>query len=313
MLISHRWKNLKERWLDVEYHVESFIKSIEGKTFLGETFPVFWPNLGPNVYAAFYGANLEFGEVTSWAECVINDYSEIDKLKLDMNCEYFKCLEMLTEYALERCSGKFMVGYTDLHPGFDCAAAWRGTEELCYDFYDSPVDLKKIIEVSTRDFQRVYDHFDSLLKGRNQLSVTWMNIPSFGKMHIPSCDFSAMISNSQFVEFYLPILKQEVKPMTHNIFHLDGKGVANHIDYILDVPEINAIQWVQGLGLDQPIMQWVPLIKKIQSAGKSVVIDLDKAELEEFISVMKPEGLFLCIDSKEESEQKEILKRIQKW
>ena len=33
-----------------------FLKSIEGRRFHGETFPVFFPNLGPDVYAAFYGA-----------------------------------------------------------------------------------------------------------------------------------------------------------------------------------------------------------------------------------------------------------------
>jgi len=308
-----RWKNLKERWMDVEYQVESFIKSIEGKRFLGETFPVFWPNLGPNIFAAFYGSQLEFGEITSWAEKIINDYSQLDKLKLDMNCEYFMKLKSLTQYALDRCEGKFMVGYTDLHPGLDCAAAWRDTQTLCFDIYDYPDELKKLIDLSIESFQKVYNYFDSMLKKKNQLSVTWMNIPSFGKMHIPSCDFSAMISREQFDELCMPVLQKEVKAMTHNIFHLDGKGVAKHLDRILEVPEIKAIQWVQGQGLDMPIMQWVPLIKKIQAARKSVVICIDKSELEEFISVMKPEGLFLCIDSKNEEEENKILKRVSKW
>lgn len=68
---------------------------------------------------------------------------------------------------------------------------------------------------------------------------------------------------------------------------MDGKDVAKHIDSIFEVPQINAIQLVQGLGLDKPIMQWVPLIKKIQAAGKSVIVDLDKTELESFIEVVK--------------------------
>lgn len=309
----NRWESLKDRWFDTEYQVEKYVKAIENRTFLGETFPVFWPNLGPNVFAAFYGSRLEFGEVTSWAEPCLDGYENLNKLKFDFNNEYFKKLDEMTKYALQRCEGKFMVGYTDLHPGMDCVAAWRDTQNLCFDFYDSPEELKEALKLSTLDFQKVFDYFDSLLKEKNQLSVTWMNIPSFGKMHIPSCDFSAMISREQFNEFNLPVLLEEVKPMTHNIFHLDGKDVAKHLDSILDIPEINAIQWVQGPGDDRPIMQWVPLIRKIQAAGKSVVVDLDKSELEEFISVMKPEGLFLCIDSKDSEEEKEILKRIEKW
>ena len=122
----------------------------------------------------------------------------------------------------------------------------------------------------------MYDHFDDMLKSKKQLSVSWMVIPSFGKMHIPSCDFSAMISNQQFIDFCLPILEEEVKPMTHNIFHLDGKGVARHLDIILSIPEIQAIQWVQGVGDDKHILQWIPLIKKIREVGKSVVADLER-------------------------------------
>ena len=43
----NRWANLKERWFDAEYQVACFQKSIKGQRFYGETFPIFWPNLGP--------------------------------------------------------------------------------------------------------------------------------------------------------------------------------------------------------------------------------------------------------------------------
>ena len=100
--------------------------------------------------------------------------------------------------------------------------------------------------------------------------------------------------------------------MTHNIFHLDGKWVANHVDHILAIPEINAIQWVQGVGEDLPIMQWIPFIKKIKSAGKSVVVDVQLNELEGFIRIMDPKGLMLCIAADPEI-QSEIIKRVEKW
>jgi hypothetical protein len=310
---NRKWKSIKEKWFDAEFQVESFIDSIKGKTFIGESFPVFWPNLGPNVFAAFYGSELFYDEVTSWAGHCVHDWEDLKKLKLDMENEYFKKIEELTQYALERCDKSFMVGYTDLHPGLDCVAAWRDTQNLLFDFYDNPENIKGAIEKAVADFQKVYDHFDTILKRKKQLSVTWMGIPSFGKMHIPSCDFSAMISNDVFNQYCLPVLQKEVKPMTHNIFHLDGKDVARHIDTILEVPEIQAVQWVQGVGEEKPIMRWIPLIKKIRAAGKSVVIDLDKSELEEFISALRPEGLLLCIDSGDMDEQKEIIKRIEKW
>lgn len=311
--LNRKWKTVKERWYDVEYQVEAFLEGLRGKRLRGETFPVFWPNIGPNAFAAFYGSKLEFAEVTSWAEPCIENWEDLNRLKLDMGNEYFQKVEDLTRHALERCEGKFMVGYTDLHPGVDCAAAWRDTQRLLMDLYDEPDEVRKAIAAASRDFQKVYDHFDTMLKSKNQLSATWMGIPSFGKMHIPSCDFAAMISRQQFTEFCLPVLQDEVKPMTHNIFHLDGKDVARHLEDILAISEIQAIQWVQGVGDDKPILQWLPLIKQIRAAGKSVVVDLEIGELEGFMSAMEPEGILLCIDSGEEEEQKEILKRIEKW
>jgi len=83
--------------------------------------------------------------------------------------------------------------------------------------------------------------------------------------------------------------------MRHNIFHLDGKGMLRHLDRILAVPEIQAIQRVHGAGDDAPIMQWLPVIKRIQAAGKGVLVDLQLHELESFIAGTNPQGLYLCI------------------
>ena len=203
-----------------------------------------------------------------------------------------------------------MVGYTDLHPGVDCVSAWRESEKLCLDLYENPDEVKLAIHKAYEDFLAVYDHFDAMLKRKNQLSVTWLGVPSFGKMHVPSNDFSAMISENHFIDFCLPGIYKEVEHMTHNVWHIDGKDCARHLDILLEVPQIQAFQWVQGAGA-KPIMQWVPLIKKIQAAGKSVMVNLDVSELEGFMSEVGPKGIMLCMAGNGEEEQ--IIKRVEKW
>jgi hypothetical protein len=304
--------NLRDRWFDAEFQIETFIQSIRGKTFLGETFPVFWPNLGPEVYAAFYGARLEYGDVTSWSVPLVRAWDDMVRLKLDMHNAYFTKLEEMTRLALERCPGQFMVGYTDLHPGVDCAAAWRDPQQFCLDLIEAPDRAAALIDIAIRDFETIYDHFDALLKAHHQLSVSWMGIPSFGRMHIPSCDFSTMISPQMFERFCLPVLQREVKTMTHNIFHIDGRGVARHRDTIFGVPEVHAIQWVQGVGDDLPIMQWVPFIKEIQ-AHKPVIVDLNKHELDDFMAAVRPEGIFLWVAADDDDEERALLKRVEQW
>lgn len=303
----------KHIWFDTERVVNAYIDSIQNRQFPAETFPVFWPNLGPDIYAALYGAELVFGEVTSWVRPCVKKLGDIESLRLDFDNEYARKIEELTACALEYCQGQYWVGYTDLHPGIDCVVGWRGVERLCMDLMDQPEQVHRMIEIASRDFVDIFDRYDSVLKTHDQPSVNWMEIPSFDTFHVPSCDFATMMSPQQFEEFALPVIGAEVKHATHNIFHLDGKGVAKNIDCLLEIPGINAIQWVQGAGQDEPIMQWLDLIRKIQDSGKGLVLDIKKHELEDLIDAISPKGLFLCIAESDPVQQQAIIKRIEKW
>jgi hypothetical protein len=303
----------KAWWFDAETQVELFVKPLEGRRFHGETFPVYFPNLGPNVYAAFYGAELVFGEITSWAIPLVRVWEDVEKLVFDWDNIYFRKLEELTQCALERCKHKALVGYTDMHPGLDCVAAWRDPQQLCLDMIEAPEQVERLAELAITDFEMIYDHFDRMIKAAGQPSVSWMGIPSFGRMHIPSCDFSTLISPRFFQRFGLPTLKREVETMTHNVFHVDGRGVAKHLDTILSEPKVHAIQWVQGVGNDYPIMQWVPFIKSLQVKNIPVIVDLSKEDLNDFINAMEPKGLFLWVATESEQEEIQILKRVEKW
>ena len=120
-LKNRTWPDLRARWFDAEFQVDYFLESIRGRTFHGETFPVFSPNLGTNVYAAFHGAELDYGEVTSWIRHCVHEPADVKRLQFSRDNVYFQKIEELTRVALQKCAGKFMVGYTDLHGSLDCA------------------------------------------------------------------------------------------------------------------------------------------------------------------------------------------------
>ncbi len=310
---ASRWPTLKDRWFDSEYRIDSFLSGLKGKKFLGETFPVFWPNLGPNVFAGILGCEIEFGDVTTWAHPMITDSSSLIKIAFDKKNEYYLKLIELTRLALDRRGSQFLVGYTDMHPGLDCADAMFGTSELCMGIYDDPDLIKTLAQITYEPFIEMMDTFDKMLKEHNQLSVTWLNIPSYETMHIPSCDLGSMISNESFNEFALPSIIKEIAQFRHNLFHVDGPAVARHIDSLLELDEIQGFQWVQGVGTDRPIMQWIDFIKKIQSRKKGVVVDLQTDELDSFMSAIKPEGIYLCINETNSLIQKEIIKKLEMW
>lgn len=312
-LDKSRWETLEARWFDTEYQLDVFERSILGREFHAETFPVFMPNLGPSVYSAFYAGRLEFDELTSWYQPVLANVDEVGVLQGDpFENVYFKKIEEMTRAALARSGSRYWVGYTDLHPCLDCVAAWVGVEMLFMAMAEEPEKLSVLLDLSVRDFRRIFECFDTILSGARQPSVTWMNIPCRRKFHIPSCDAASMISRAYFDSFSLPLLRREMIGIERAVFHVDGKGVSQHLDTILAQPDIQAIQWVQGVGTDAPILQWIPLLKRVLASGKSVLVDVPLGELEEFMARMPREGVFLCLGV-ENGQESAVLKRIEKW
>lgn len=310
---SGRWKSLRERWFDTEYRVEHFLEAVKKKSFLGETFPVFWPNLGPNVFAAMLGGELEFGEVTSWIAPFVSGPEDLDRISLNRENVYYQKLIELTEHALDRCDNQFMVGYTDMHPGLDCADALYGTTNLCLGVYDEPEFIKELVDRVYGPFVELMDEFHLRLRRKRQLSVSWLNVPSYETMHIPSCDLGTMISQEAFNELSLPSVQREVKRFRHNVFHVDGPGVARHIDALLEIPEIQGFQWVQGVGNDRPIAKSLDFVRKIQESGKGVIVDIQPGELDFLMDELTPEGIYLFINEDDEQTQRDILKRLESW
>lgn len=314
-LDTSRWPSLRDRWFDSEYQIDSFLESISDTTFRAETFPVYWPNLGPDIYCAFFGSELEYGDITSWSIPLVKDVedtAQIEAVQFDQNNPCLKKTEELTRLSLQKCEGKALTGVTCWCPGIDSVAGWLGPENLCMALLTNPDEVKLLAQRTIPPFQPLAEHFYSMLFEKGLPSVGWMEIPHAGTCHIAQTDFANMISPDQFREFCQPYLRQEIEHMDRIIFHMDGKGVANHVDELITEPKIDAIQWVQGVGDDEPIMQWMPLIKKIQAGGKSLVIDLKQDELEPFISEISPKGIFLCIPA-EDNVQEDILQRLLRW
>ncbi|MCF7674070.1 MAG: hypothetical protein K9N23_01785 [Akkermansiaceae bacterium] len=311
-VLAGPWQSAEDRWLDVDFQLKTFTDSLQGAKFLGETFPVFWPNLSALVYNLFLGQEADFDDVTAWVHPCVNELDRLPPLRVQRDNRFYRVVEQLTARALALAEGEFLVGYTDMYAGIDCTASLRGAEQMCLDLLMDPAGLQRLIDAAFSEYAEVYSHFDAVLKSHGQLSVTWMNIPSFETFNVLACDFAVNISPAHFDEFCLPVIRREAECYVHNVFHVDGKGVAKNLDSILTLPNLAAIQWVQGYGPDQPILQWVPLIRKIQQAGKSVVVDLQPAELDEFMKQVDPAGI-LCWINAEPADQAEILNKVKRW
>lgn len=303
-----------ERWMDAQYQAELSMAQVNNTQYLGDALPVAYPNLGPEVFSGFYGCNLNFGDYgTSWSNPCLEDWSKADALRLDWDSIYMKKLVEMTDALLEVGRDKFLVGMTDWHPGGDALAAFRDPAQLAMDLKLYPQEVKKLLRRVEADYFAVYDFFNDRLRTKGQPSTTWTPLVSEGRYYIPSNDFSIMISKKMYDEFFLPGLINEIRFYDRSLYHLDGPGALRHLDSILSIRELDALQWVPGAGSEQ-FTRWIHVYQKVQAAGKGVQVNCGVDEVADVMKYLCPKGLFMQIWGVPHADTaNNILREMERW
>ena len=140
----------------------------------------------------------------------------------------------------------------------------------------------------------MYDSFNDKLRTNGQPITSWTPLVSEGRYYIPSNDFSIMISKNMYDEVFLPGLINEIRFYDRSLYHLDGPGALRHLDSILSIRELNALQWVPGAGSEQ-FTRWIHVYQKVQAAGKGVQVNCGVDEVADVMKYLCPKGLFMQI------------------
>jgi len=313
--------SLKECWTDVEFVIDSSRAYFESTFFGAEAYPVLWPNLGPDIFGAFYGADIEFGRDTTWAHPVLKDWDTAPDFIFDPENPWWLKIKSMTEAIVKDCRGDYFVGITDLHPGCDGLVSLRGPEELGMDLYDHPEAVKKASAQFFAGFRTVLDELHRIASTIQKGSTNWLGVWHPGKWYVTSCDFIGLISLDMYREFVEDEIRAELGILDASIFHLDGPGALRHLDALLELPDLNGVQWCYGAG--QPTARhWLPVLKQIQAAGKTVHVSAAPGDIDVLLDELKPEGLLLDISpcpndmtvrSFTETEAKDIIKKVKGW
>ncbi|MHC4871190.1 MAG: hypothetical protein ACYTFY_05045 [Planctomycetota bacterium] len=307
-------RECKEDWLDADRVIERSLAAYENTICLADTIPSVTPNLGPDFVAAVMGCELEFGNNTSWSKPFVSDWNtDRGKVGFSEDNYYWNIMNELTDALLEAGRNKFYTGITDLHSSADTIAGFRDPLYLNMDMIDCPATIKQISGMVTDTYLSIYEHFYNKLRENKQLITSWLPLMSTDKSYIPSNDFSCMISPEMFRDVFLPELEREVKYLEKSIYHLDGPDALVHLDDILEIKELNAVQWVYGAGNGTPT-DWIDVYKKIQASNKGIQLNVSKTDLAALITELKPEGVFLSImDVKDKEEAEAIIAKLKRW
>lgn len=312
-LKAKTYRNPRERWMDTEYVVESAVAHALDTDFLGDDLPRAWPNLGPEVFSAFFGMEMVYTAETSWGVPNLHDWTRADELRLNQESLYWKKLVEMTDALLEAGKGLFYVGLTDFHPGGDALAAFRDPMTLNLDMLEHPREVKSLLRHVTAEFFRAYDSFYEKLRRAGQAITSWPGIVSTKKWYVPSNDFSCMVSKEMFDDFFLPGIVEECRSLEASIYHLDGPRALRHLDSLLQIEELNAIQWVFGAGNGRT-KDWIHIYRRCQEAGKGIQVFPDASELDVLIENLRPEGVWMHVNGVQSAEHAAaILRQCERW
>jgi hypothetical protein len=307
------FSTIRDRWISAHYVAESAVAWTANLEYYGDALPVAWPNLGPDLISAFLGGELEFAETTSWSAPVVREWSDADRIAFSEDNFYYRKTLELTDALLDAGRGRFYTGLTDFHTGGDGIAALRGPEKLNYDLIENPDKVKALREKVDRIYMGIFDSFHERLVSARQPVTTWAPIVSTRKWGIVSNDFSCMISKEMYDDVFLPGIIDECRFLDASLYHLDGPGALRHLDSILAIDELNAIQWVPGEG-NGSASDWIHLYRRIQDAGKGLQIFLSADEIDLFMENLRPEGLWLGVHGVEDAKTAEtVVRRISTW
>ena len=291
---------LRERWLDVEFQVESALANLETTPCLGDSVPAWTPNVGPDLTSTLFGAELVFGENTSWCQHTVPETADWERFIAtppDFANPYWQTIDALITRGAERFAGRYYVAMPDLHGSFDMLAGLRGPENLCLDIMDEPELVRRASLHATRAYVEAYRRFYQRLTALGQPSTTWCNYLHSGTAYVPSCDFWCLVSREVGENLIRRTIELEMAQLERSIFHLDGPQALQHLDLVLSLPGLNAVQGVYGAG-HGPGRQWLDVYRRCRNAGKAIqVIAEDAADALAVLRELGPDGMWITVSN----------------
>ena len=307
-------------------------KKIFDATFHGGiACPCYWLNFGTDVFSAYLGTDIEFsptffptfnwtktlsGNVpVSWAKWhnpILTDYSDLSVIQVKEDNFYWQKTKEFYSYALEHSQGSYCVGLTDIHPGMDSLAVLRGSpQQVCLDLIDNPAGVKKAMKLLWKAWRKVCEESFQIIMKSQKGTCNWASFWSPGKTYVVQSDFTCLISSLMYQEFFLEEMVNEINYLDYSIYHLDGPDALRHLDLILEIPRLNAVQYVPGARggklFGSTVAKWIPIYQKIQAKKKAIQVFCRPDEVDFVLENLAPEGLTIYTFCSSEKEAQRLL------
>jgi hypothetical protein len=298
-------------WTDPAYVLPRLEHTLHSTYHAAEAMPVVFPVATTivSITNKYLGApNVYVNRNTTWSSPIIESWDNCPPLEFDPNNEWWRRTERLLTAAVAMVQEKnyeAFIGLPDLNGPTEVLSGLRDPERLALDFYDNPEAIVPAI-------RKVQDAWFEAYRRSTAIAhlcggyFCWMRAWSERPMIDLQSDVSAIISNGMFREYFLPFIAEQTRRIDRTIYHLDGPDAVRHLDSLLELDELDAIQWVQGAGAGR-MTEWIDLLKRIQAGGKLIHASCDPDEVAVLCRELDPGGLMLIVRAESEAQANEVV------
>lgn len=278
----------------------------------GENLNCIFPYFGTAGIAEYTGCKANYTPQTVWFDPWMTDEPDASLITF-RHPEIFQKQTASITKQMELSKGDYLVSVSDNAGVLDALAAIRGSEELLMDMMADPEfveeALQKLLPIYKQTEQELFD----LVEKNNQGSVlAWMHMWAPKRFAQLQCDLSVMISAEMFNRFVMPELEELSSWLDYPLYHFDGMEQIRHLDSLLSIEKLRAIQWVAVDGQPSPV-EFIPVLQKIQKAGKGLVIQAKPQDVENLLDNLDCSCLHLTITGVRTVEEgNELMKLIEK-
>ena len=306
------YRDLNQRWFDPEWRAEYLDWYVAHSSLMADMLPVANTQLGPGSLAAILGGVFEGGEDTIWIH-PNPDYS--DDIKFDRNHPNYLLHKNLLKACKKKAQGHYYVGMPDLMEGLDVLAAIKGTDKVLLDTVMQPDVLEHQMQQINDIYFQVFDELYDIIREGDEMAFCYFSSWAPGKMSKLQSDISTMISVDDYRCFVQPFIREQCQKIDYTLYHLDGVGAMHHLDALLEIEELNAIQWTPGVGEPQGgSPKWYDLYNRILAGGKSIMacwVTLD--ELKPLLDHIGGEGVHIEMDFHNEREVEQAMRIVEEY
>ena len=306
------YRDLNQRWFDPEWRAEYLDWYVAHSSLMADMLPVANTQLGPGSLAAILGGVFEGGEDTIW---IHPNPNYTDDITFDPNHPNYLLHKNLLKACKQKAQGHYYVGMPDLMEGLDVLAAIKGTDKVLLDTVMQPEVLEHQMQQINDIYFQVFDELYDIIREGDEMAFCYFSSWAPGKMSKLQSDISTMISVDDYRRFVQPFIREQCQKIDYTLYHLDGVGAMHHLDALLEIDELNAIQWTPGVGEPQGgSPKWYDLYRKILAGGKSVMacwVTLD--ELKPLLDHIGGEGVHIEMDFHNEREVEQAMRIIEEF